>query len=393
MEAKPRDLYITLAPLLVGTALSCIAAGLVLSLAITYFTRFNADRLWLRASVLGLSVLAFLGSGFDVSWYYSWSVTHFIHAEHLEHTPWELAAYHFLNGLVVMLVQHLYLFKCWISSGGANLVVTVLTSTLSFASFGVSVYVTALLARHDDIRATCEIRRASWGWFAGVLAVDLFIFVTMLDRLVFRPRIEPRAIPQTKSISLRDRSVGPTMSWGRKLSLRIFHTNILPMLVQIVVLAVYATCSDGLQYLVFAFFAPKIYVISFLATLNFRSPHGNGVLDPIDKFTFDRFQCPLSTVPPGPSQLGGPEAQPVRIVVQHEQRVDRTDEETLDSIITSTSSHDDHGFGGRKKNGSSTSGTRVVTPYTLSFDGARGRGLGASPGHDQDDEYELKEIA
>ncbi|GAA5950133.1 hypothetical protein JCM3765_004208 [Sporobolomyces pararoseus] len=136
MAAKPENLERILAPVLVGSALSCIFAGLVLSLAATYFTRFNSDACWVKLMVASLTIFGLVGSGSDVSWYYNWSVTNFLHPDQLQFIPWELSAHHFLNGLIVAVVQHFYLFRCWVTSGRRNLIVILVVSMVSLASFG-----------------------------------------------------------------------------------------------------------------------------------------------------------------------------------------------------------------------------------------------------------------
>ncbi|GAA6025354.1 hypothetical protein JCM11491_002743 [Sporobolomyces phaffii] len=350
MATKPEHLERVLAPVLVGSVLSCISAGLVLSLATTYFTRFNSDAAWIKAAVLGLTVLGLAGSGFDVSWLYNWSVTNFLRPENLSTVPWELSGYHFLNGLIVAVVQHIYLFRCWIASGRSNLLLVVVVSTISMASFGVSTYLTVLSSQHRELTWPTHLRNVSWAWYAGALFVDLFILATMLDNLVFRPRIKPTVSRATLNGVKR---VPP--SRGRTLSNRLLHTSAIPLVVQSLVLALFAARSNGLQYLVyvtsvararqfvltqqlpplgalascrFAFFAPKVYIVSLLATLNSRSPHGvNGALDPVETFTLDSLKPRVD--PNGPfvgAGLGGPGGSgPVRVIVEHDERVDHGD--------------------------------------------------------------------
>ncbi|GAA5846305.1 hypothetical protein JCM3766R1_002202 [Sporobolomyces carnicolor] len=169
----------------------------------------------------------------------------------------------------------------------------------------------------------------------------------MLDHLVLRPRIKPvrstttTTNPGDGSTSRhRDSHAakssraagggGGAPSRGRNVSNRVFHTNALPLVVQSVVLAMYVVRANGLQYLVFALFAPKVYIVSLLATLNSRSPHGNGALDPIETFTLDRFKPQRDlrlTSASHPHHHGGIGAHrdnlaPVRVVVQHEEMID-----------------------------------------------------------------------
>ncbi|GAA5885229.1 hypothetical protein JCM16303_005965 [Sporobolomyces ruberrimus] len=316
---KPENLERIMAPVLVGSVFSCISAGLVLSLAATYYTRFNSDAIWVKLSVFFLMAIGTAGSGIDVSWLYNWSVTHFLQPEQLHFTPWEMSAFHFLNGLVVLIVQHFYLFRCWVASGRSNIFRVLAVSTLSLASFGVSTYLTVLSSRHRGLSSTTELKTLTWAWFAGVLAVDVFICLTMLDHLVFRPRIKPSI--STKSLN-SNKSTRKT-SKGRTISNSTFQSNALPLATQLVVLILFAARSNGLQYLVFAFFAPKVYIISLLATLNSRSPHGNGALDPIESFNLDDFRTRTHNAMHHNHHL----ETPVRVVVQHEERIDRADDE------------------------------------------------------------------
>ncbi|GAA5846301.1 hypothetical protein JCM3766R1_002201 [Sporobolomyces carnicolor] len=115
---------------LVGSVLSCISAGLVLSLAATYFTRFNSDAKWVKSVVSDLTLLAIAGSSFDVS-----------------------------CGLVIATAQHFYLFRCWITSGRSNVVVVLIASAVSLASFAVSTYLTIVASKNRRIVASDDVRK------------------------------------------------------------------------------------------------------------------------------------------------------------------------------------------------------------------------------------------
>ncbi|GAA5950130.1 hypothetical protein JCM3765_004207 [Sporobolomyces pararoseus] len=174
----------------------------------------------------------------------------------------------------------------------------------------------------------------------------------MLDHLVFRPRLKP----STPAKTLNERKP-QVQSQGRTLSNKVFHSNAIPLVVQSIVLAMFAVKTNGLQYIVFAFFAPKVYIVSLLATLNSRSPHGTGALDPIETFTLDSFKprYPLHHVD-----------APVRVVVQHEEMIDQgDDEDEFDTL-------DGHGTGKKRATRSGSHGetgrSEAPTPYQLNFD-------------------------
>ncbi|GAA5857984.1 hypothetical protein JCM8547_006649 [Rhodosporidiobolus lusitaniae] len=113
---------------LIGSSLSCFTSGLVLSLAATYRSRFPSGR---------------------------------------DKTP-----------TAVVSVQHFYLFRLYCISNGNKWVVGGIGAVV-WGCFGIAIYMFSLTLQMTSFLDTYKTKNVSWGWFGGMLFVDLALSASL----------------------------------------------------------------------------------------------------------------------------------------------------------------------------------------------------------------------
>ncbi|GAA5838146.1 hypothetical protein JCM11251_004724 [Rhodosporidiobolus azoricus] len=254
----------TIGALLVATCLSCWTCGIVVSLAARYRTKFSNDRAWIRVAVAAATLWAIADTAFNCTWAYKWTVTYFLDPTGLLEMPWELTAYCFVMGTAVMLVQLFYLYR--IAAVSRNYIFVGIFGVLCLGCWAIALYMGYVCATSDDIVAFAGISDVSWGWFAGVLFSDLCITGAMFYYLIQRPK--------------KFGGGGTKTSSPLKLLVRnAIQTNALSAICQACIVALYAKYSTSFYYTYFGLMEVKIYIGSFIATLNARNPHGDGAFE------------------------------------------------------------------------------------------------------------------
>ncbi|GAA6061541.1 hypothetical protein JCM10212_002748 [Sporobolomyces blumeae] len=303
----------TLAPLLIGGCFSAMSTGLVIALAGTYWSKCPSDRLWLKLCVLASVVWALVDTGFNLSWVYNWTVQGFLNPTILLEMPRELIAFCVTMPGAVLVVQAFFLWRCWIVSGRRSYILVVVLAAMCLGCFGIATYLAAYCARHDWIDDFQKLHDISWVWFAGILVTDVGITGSMLYYLVVRPR------PHLRNV---DSSHHPHRLF--RIVERAIQTNALAIVCQICIVPLYARYPTSLYFTLFGMCEAKVYIGSFIATLNARTPTHNGAFDS----TLDDIDGRLKQ-----SGLAG--AQPVTVTVRQELRVD---EDAADSVKDAASS-------------------------------------------------------
>lgn len=226
----------------------------------------------------------------------------------------------------------------------------------------------------DNILAFADIRTQSWGWFGGVLFVDLSITALMFWYLVFKPKKQSGGAVKTSTCVPLPLPLSALLVSAQELSRRtltLFHarrplkkvvlmaaqTNLLSAVCQIAIVILYATWPSSTYYTFFGLPEAKICasaplspsprrarasrpllprssrarsltpfpppcrladIGSFLATLNARSPHGSGAFDD---------STPSRKGFGGLSAGGGVPQQPVHVTVRQEVNIDAEDDD------------------------------------------------------------------
>ncbi|TNY18762.1 hypothetical protein DMC30DRAFT_418557 [Rhodotorula diobovata] len=339
----------TVGALIVATCLSCFSCGIVVSLAGTYFARFPRDKLWIRLAAIVGTLWAIMDTVFNATWAYKWGVTYFMQIEKLALLPFELTAYCFVMSTAVLAVQLFYLYRLFAVSN-RNWVPVAVLGAISFGCYGIALYMGYVCSQNpDNILAFAEIRTQSWGWFGGVGLVDLSITALMFWYLVFKPKRESGGMVKASS---------PL----KQVVLKAAQTNALSAVCQIAIVILYATYPTATFYTLFGLPEVKIYIGSFLATLNARSPHASGAFDE---------SVSRTSRGGGKGGFGGFSAQqPVHVTVRQEVNIDAEDDD-----ISLGSRKDALGLGEGSTRGSFPATAHyatAATPYRVQFDRTAG---------------------
>ncbi|GAA5945911.1 hypothetical protein JCM3775_004440 [Rhodotorula graminis] len=296
----------TVGAVIVATCLSCFSCGIVVSLYGRYYARFSRDPAWIQVGAALGTALALVDTAFNASWAYKWGVTYFVRPQDLALLPFELTAYCFVMSTAVLAVQCFYLYRLYAVSN-RNWIPVALLGAISFGCYGIALWMGYVCSQNsDNILAFADIRTQSWGWFAGVLVVDLATTVLMFWWLVFKPKKQSGGAAKTST---------PL----KKVVLMAAQTNLLSAVCQIAIVFLYATWPTSTYYTFFGLPEAKIYIGSFLATLNARSPHGSGAFD----------ESSQSRKGFGGLSAAGTVAhqQPVHVTVRQEVNIDAEDDD------------------------------------------------------------------
>ncbi|GAA6035534.1 hypothetical protein JCM8097_000302 [Rhodosporidiobolus ruineniae] len=334
----------TVGPVLVGAFLSSWTCGIVISLAATYAGRFRKDRRWIQCSVALATVWAMVDTALNLSWAYRWCVDYYAQPAQLAILPPELTAYCFVMSIAVFLIQCFYLYRLYTVS--KNWLLCSVLFALALGAQGIALYMGAYCAKSTDITAFADIRSVSWGWFAGVLFIDACITAAMSWYLFFKPR------------KLLGHAV--TSSPLRQVIVKAVQTNALSLIDQACIVALYATYPTSFYYVYFGFIEVKIYIGSFLATLNARNPHGDGGFDTT---------VSQETRAKGFGARSGLGQQPVHVTVQHEIAIDDLDVD-VDGADSLDKAYGAGSIGHGHAHGANGQGPQFGTgaPYRVQFD-------------------------
>ncbi|GAA5982075.1 hypothetical protein JCM11641_004316 [Rhodosporidiobolus odoratus] len=205
-----------------------------------------------------------LDTALNCSWAYKWCVKDYAQPTLLADMPFELTAYCVVMGTAVLLVQGFYLYR--VGAVSKNWYFVGVYGAICVGCYGVAIYMCYYCATHDQVAAFADIANVSWIWFGGVLFSDLSITLAMSYYLIFKPKKQIGGLVETSS---------PI----KMIVLKAVQTNALSAICQVCIVALYARWGTALHYTYFGFIETKIYIGSFIATLNTRNPHGNGNFD------------------------------------------------------------------------------------------------------------------
>ncbi|GAA5897702.1 hypothetical protein JCM8208_000236 [Rhodotorula glutinis] len=340
----------TVGAVIVATCLSCFSCGIVVSLYGRYYSRFSRDPAWIQVAAAVGTAWALLDTAFNASWAYKWGVTYFVRPQDLARLPFELTAYCFVMSTAVLAVQCFYLYRLYAVSN-RNWIPVIILGGISLGCYGIALCAMGYVCSQnpDNILAFADIRTQSWGWFGGVLFVDLGITVLMFWYLVFKPRKQSGGAVKTST---------PL----KKVVLMAAQTNLLSAVCQIAIVFLYATWPTSTYYSFFGLPEAKIYIGSFLATLNARNPHGSGAFD----------DSTPSRKGFGGLNAGGAGAvpqQPVHVTVRQEVNIDAEDDDvSLASRKGALAGGDSAGQGSMRFPASAQFAPTPSPPYRVQFD-------------------------
>ncbi|KLO12045.1 hypothetical protein SCHPADRAFT_439343 [Schizopora paradoxa] len=235
----------TIGAVLISSTITAILYGVTMMQGLTYFRRFPNDRKpikYLVATMLAIDTLHTLFATHLIYWY---MVNNFLNAEALLRLPWSFAAIILATDIQDTSVRLFFLYRVW-SLSGRNYFLAI--------SLEIHPYHGAV---RFEASSLAQVKSFSWALYVG-FSLSLFLDTTLaglLSLFLFQSRTDFK----------RTRSLINT------LALYTINTGFIVCIVSLCVLITYATMPNN--YIFFAFFIPlsKLFVNSFLATLNVRS--------------------------------------------------------------------------------------------------------------------------
>ncbi|GAA5988384.1 hypothetical protein JCM10908_003541 [Rhodotorula pacifica] len=261
------DVQGLIGPVLVGSFLGWATCGVVLCLAAQYWSRFSNDKVWLKAGVVLGVVLTVVDTIVGMHWAYKWGVVSWTNPLLLLERPWELPALPVTIGLTVFAFQHFYIYRVFTISG-RNWYLAVPLSLLTITSCANALYLAVLVATNSKLAVIAEMKTKIWAWFAPVMAADILITLAMYYFLVVR---------------MKGNLASTSSSIFQKIAMRTAQTNALSAICHITLCCLFAVAPTSFSWFYIATLEVKIYVASYIATLNARSSYdGSGSFDDAD---------------------------------------------------------------------------------------------------------------
>ncbi|GAA5889782.1 hypothetical protein JCM6882_004321 [Rhodosporidiobolus microsporus] len=254
-----------LTPLVIASFLSCALLGIVVSLGVSYFSRFPNDRPVYKALVAFLILGCMVDTAITASWIYDWAITFFGQPQQFGMWPWQLTAYAAVTGPMVLVAQLFFTWRLWIVSGKKAYILTGLTLLIALGAMATCYYMFSFALKAQLLTEFTEIASACWGWLGSELAVDVLITGGMIWYLLLRPK----KIGGSEAIQS-----SPLM----RIVIKTVETNTASLILQtlVVILIGVSLNKDSLHYTIPGFLESKMYALCVIATLNARStthPH------------------------------------------------------------------------------------------------------------------------
>ncbi|KAE9405894.1 hypothetical protein BT96DRAFT_972314 [Gymnopus androsaceus JB14] len=248
----------------VSNYLSYLTMGIVLPSTWSYFSKFPADRWWIKAIVIlcvSICIEDTIGTGI---WTYDWAVANYGNPAVMAILPWALPTEGFLMPTCGLTVQLFYAWRVWMMSMGKNRILPVVIGCLSILGWCVLCWTTQLAATHKSMADIKLALPAGYIWLVGSVGADFVITGSMIYYLDLRFRLMKPEFSSDNSANwfLRRRL--------RKLIVRTVECNILSLFTQVVSTSTFNRSSVGFYFLIPDMTLAKIYTFSLLVSLNSR---------------------------------------------------------------------------------------------------------------------------
>ncbi|OCH90213.1 hypothetical protein OBBRIDRAFT_619694 [Obba rivulosa] len=254
MASPPVQLQLdgTLGAAFLGNLAAAIFYGITNVQTYLYYKRNEADSTSLKSIVFFLWILDGLHFALITHAIYTYAVTNFANPLAVMIPTWSIMAHVAVTGVSDVLVRSLFCQRVWKLSG-RNWLLTGAIAISSLITFGGSIAFSIRGLEIDNFFAFSEISWILYTSFGLGVVADLLIAISLV---VFLQR--------------RRTGFSRTDSIVRILMLYSINTGALTTLCAFLCLVMYATMPDNFVFIAFYFVLPKLFLNSFLATLNAR---------------------------------------------------------------------------------------------------------------------------
>ncbi|KZP30035.1 hypothetical protein FIBSPDRAFT_1038401 [Athelia psychrophila] len=244
----------------IGLIIGAILFGMTILQCNSYFHNYQQDQLWLKACVATLCLLDALHLIFSTHMMYFYMVTNFDNIAAADENIWSLKALAFVQVIVILTVQTLYLMRIWKLSRSIITHTRVLTAllagllTLCVLAFSIGI----LFSYEVGILQQASMSIPSFRWVI-ILANFTTVFIdiciaAIMSTLLYRSR---PGVRRTDSMLFT-------------LIQYIIGTGVLTSLASIVYIILYVAKPNTFVYLAEQFSSTHLYVNSLMAMMNAR---------------------------------------------------------------------------------------------------------------------------
>ncbi|BGP28237.1 hypothetical protein Rt10032_c24g6701 [Rhodotorula toruloides] len=252
-------------PVLIGTCLSCLTAGLVTSLIWRYFSRYGTTDRWAFRTLVGFYLVALLAdTATQIAWTYSYTINGQLDPANIYRLPREFMAYTIITATTVFTVQIFFNWRIWVISGRKNWLLCGALCLLQLGAMGCGLYMFAAMAREQWFPEFGNVRQAPFAWLGAGLGTDVLITAGMTYYLIIVPRLN--------GVDARKNQV--IESPLRRLAIQTFQTNAVSLCLQSITLGMMVHTITNMNYAIIGFQEAKIYIASVVISLNARHTTG-----------------------------------------------------------------------------------------------------------------------
>ncbi|BGP12044.1 hypothetical protein JCM10049v2_007964 [Rhodotorula toruloides] len=272
-------------PVLVGTCISCLFAGLVTSLICRYFARYGKSDRWAFRILVGFYLVALLAdTATQIAWAYSYAINGQLDPVNVYRLPREFMAFTAITACTVFTAQIFFNWRIWIISGRKNWLLCGAVCLLQLGAMGCGMYMFAAMAEEVWFPEFGNVRQAPFAWLGAGLGTDVLITAGMTYYLIIAPRLNGVNVRKTQVVE----------SPLRRLAIQTFQTNAVSLCLQTVTLAMMVHTIKDMNYAIIGkwfsrpgslslfyerfsshgFQEAKIYIASVVISLNARHTTG-----------------------------------------------------------------------------------------------------------------------
>ncbi|BGP04164.1 hypothetical protein RTBOTA2_006761 [Rhodotorula toruloides] len=248
-------------PVLVGTCISCLFAGLVTSLICRYFARYGKSDRWAFRILVAFYLVALLAdTATQIAWTYSYAINGQLDPLNAYRLPREFMAFTAITACTVFTAQIFFNWRIWVISGRKNWLLCGAVCLLQLGAMGCGIYMFAAMAEEVWFPEFGNVRQAPFAWLGAGLGTDVLITAGMTYYLIIVPRLN--------GVNARRNQI--VESPLRRLAIQTFQTNAVSLCLQTVTLAMMVHTIRDMN----CFQEAKIYIASVVISLNARHTTG-----------------------------------------------------------------------------------------------------------------------
>ncbi|GAA6030702.1 hypothetical protein JCM8097_006279 [Rhodosporidiobolus ruineniae] len=256
---------IILGPLLIGTYLTCILAGVVLCLVHRYFTLFPKDRLAFKLLVLAVLVLSILDTAVFCCWSSVWGVQSYGDPRKILKMPLVVSLYCLLTAITYGLSYFYHAWRLHIISKRKGWPLSSFVFLCALASLAMGGYLSATTFKAFWLSELLNQWKILVAFFVITVAADLAITGGAIYWLLWKRRREGACRKQHSSVI-------------NAIAHNTITTNMICALLQVALLSLLLT-TEGLQYTVIGTIINKTYLASIVGTLLVRPSSSSSASD------------------------------------------------------------------------------------------------------------------